>query len=375
MRINHAILHVFDFEAGNTAFSDAELDLSDRPTKSYVQRNLRKINASPESRHGRFDPDSPFRAQLENYFAGGCGFVDISVAVGDYLYEQMRAGTDIDQYDLLVADYEDDPDKSSVPKIDVADNYDGTGDGADFADAVDMAMAAALDAAYSAAGERKFALVLLPRKAVFAHDVRTEGGLPATGIVKHDATLPNPTQRIDSYAVIGASGMDIDFNDKPRVIAGAQTMLLPDGLLRCTAQASSKEVIQTVTSIVGGIAEEFGKNAAQAVSKAKAAMSRRAGEAEGFSPEELGREVFENEPNLYERYESETRRAELPDRVAVKRSVATRMARNHHIKTDTGIEITFPSEYCENTDYISFIREQDGSISIELKNIGHIENK
>ena len=375
MIINHAILHVFDFESCNTSFSDRELDLGDRPTKSYVQRNLRKVNASPESRHGTFEDGSPFAEQLARYFDEGCGFVDISVAVGDYLYEQMRTGTDIDQYDLLVADYEDDPEKAPIAKVDVADNYDGFGDAADFADAVDAAMAAALDAAYQAKGERKFALILLPRKAAFAHDLRSDGGMPSNCIVKHDAVLPNPTQRVDSYAVVSASNMSIDYCDKPRVIAGAETMLLPEGLLRCTTTASCKEVVQAVAKIVGDVAEEYGKNVATAVSKAKAVMSRRVGEAEELSPEELGKEVFGNDRSLVERYEQETRRAQLPDRLPVKRSVATRMAKNHRIRTDTGIEISFPSEYCENTDYISFIREEDGSISIELHNIGHIENK
>ena len=49
--------------------------------------------------------------------------------------------------------------------------------------------------------------------------------------------------------------------------------------------------------------------------------------------------------------------------------------RSHKIKTDTGIEITFPSEYIENTDFIRFINNPDGTLSIELKNIGKIVNK
>ena len=98
-------------------------------------------------------------------------------------------------------------------------------------------------------------------------------------------------------------------------------------------------------------------------------------DAEQISPEELGREVFDDDPSVAERYEQQAREARLPERVPVKRSVATRMAKNHRIRTDTGIEITFPSEYFENTEFISFIREDDGSISIELHNIGHIENK
>mgnify|MGYP002577316065 CR=1 FL=1 len=41
----------------------------------------------------------------------------------------------------------------------------------------------------------------------------------------------------------------------------------------------------------------------------------------------------------------------------------------------TGIDITFPAEYGENPDFIEFVSGPNGLINIELKNIGHIENR
>ena len=69
------------------------------------------------------------------------------------------------------------------------------------------------------------------------------------------------------------------------------------------------------------------------------------------------------------------REEELPERVHVKKSVAHAANRSHRIRTDTGIEITFPSEYSMNPNFIEFVTQSDGSMSIELKNIGHIENR
>ena len=48
---------------------------------------------------------------------------------------------------------------------------------------------------------------------------------------------------------------------------------------------------------------------------------------------------------------------------------------NHKIRTDTGIEISFPAEMLKDTEYVQFVNEPNGLISIELKNIGSIENK
>ena len=65
----------------------------------------------------------------------------------------------------------------------------------------------------------------------------------------------------------------------------------------------------------------------------------------------------------------------MPERVVVEKAVAKRVAKNHKIRTDTGIEVTFPAELGENPEFIEFVSAPDGLISIQLKNIGHIENR
>ena len=130
-----------------------------------------------------------------------------------------------------------------------------------------------------------------------------------------------------------------------------------------------------MTRIVEEVAQEYGSNTAVALSKAKAYVAENVSESEELLPWDMADEVFEDLPAARERYVEELSREELPERVPVKRSVATRMAKSHRIRTDTGIEITFPSEYSTNTDFIQFFTEPDGHISIELKNIGSIENR
>ena len=152
-------------------------------------------------------------------------------------------------------------------------------------------------------------------------------------------------------------------------------MVVPDSLLQCSSNASSKEVLDAVTRIVADVAEEYGANTAKAVSKAKAVVAEKAAESEYLPPWEVGEEVFGDEPVMRERFEEAVRSEEIPEQVRVKKSVATRMTKSHRIRTDTGIEITFPSEYSSSPEFIEFINEADGTLSIELKNIGSIENR
>lgn len=49
--------------------------------------------------------------------------------------------------------------------------------------------------------------------------------------------------------------------------------------------------------------------------------------------------------------------------------------KNQKIRTDTGIELSFPTAYFENPDKIEFINNPDGTISIEIKHVGKITNR
>ena len=107
LKVDHAILHVFDFESGSTYFSERPLDLMVRSTRSYVQRHLRKISSNAESRHGAFSQDSGFAFELSRYLAGEREFVDFSVEIAQWFWEELRRAEDLEQCDLLVADFTD----------------------------------------------------------------------------------------------------------------------------------------------------------------------------------------------------------------------------------------------------------------------------
>lgn len=362
LKVRNAILHVFDFETGGTYLSDRELDLSERPTRSYVQRHLRKVSSSPESRHGEFCEGSTFAEKIGDYFAGREEFVALSQEIGLYFWEELRRSDDPGQCDVLVADFED------------TDDVAGRAAAAGTAMGDALAKAAA-DDAYDAPPVRRFAVILLPRKQAFVHDLRNVDGQSANDVVRTDAALPNPTQKVESYLVIDADTLAISFCDRARSIAGRDSYIIPDGLLQCTTQASSREVISSVTKIVEDVAEEYGLTPAVAVSQAKAYVAERAEMGEVVMPQEVGERVFEDAPQMRESFERRTREERLPEEVPVRRGAANRMTKNHRIRTDTGIEITFPSEYAQRPELISFDREPDGSMRITLKGIEHIENR
>lgn len=374
INILHAILHVYDFETGIASLSTRELDLGTRATLSYVRSFLRKASNSADNRHGEFKPDSGFVGELDQYLDDRNDFVSLSQQIAQFIFEELRRSDNPEPCDLLVADFEDEPEPGADTKVDVTGNSE-VGDGADFADAVDVAMQQALESAYQGQGDRKFAIILLPRKKSFLHNIEGSDDHAYNELMRTDATLPNPTQKVDSYAVVNTRTFSVDFADKVRSVAGQDTYIIPDSLLQCTTHASTREVIKQVTDIVEQVAQEYGANPTVAVSKAKACVSENAGDSAVLLPWDIGEEVFEDAPQMRERYHERSREADLPERVQVKASVANRLTKSQKIRTDTGIEITFPAEYSSTSDYISFINQPDGSINIEIKGIGKIENR
>ena len=160
-----------------------------------------------------------------------------------------------------------------------------------------------------------------------------------------------------------------------RNVAGQATQIIPEGLLKCHSQASSHEVIHTVATIVEEVAEEHGLLPAVVVSRAKAYVAENASIHERVSPREVGEHIFEDRPDVRESYERELSEQRLPEEAPVKRGVANRMAARHRVRTDTNIEVVFPSEYASRPDLIEFVNEPDGSVTISIRGVSRIENK
>ena len=96
---------------------------------------------------------------------------------------------------------------------------------------------------------------------------------------------------------------------------------------------------------------------------------------EYLDPQELGSAVFADSPLMRQQYQQEVAQAGLDEAVKIDRNLAVRTGRTHKLKTDTGIEISIPVDYFQNQDYVEFINNPNGTLSISLKNIGKLVDK
>ena len=78
---------------------------------------------------------------------------------------------------------------------------------------------------------------------------------------------------------------------------------------------------------------------------------------------------------MKERFLEKAAEKTLPPEVDLPRAAVAASMKKQKIKTDTGIEITFPAEYFRNQEFIEFVNHSDGTITIEIKQISKITNR
>ena len=330
--INKAILHILDFNSNITVFSEAELELGSSSVATFLMKHVEKSYCDQNLKPGKFSPTSKFKAQLLAYGNGELSFVDFSVHIANLMYEAIAKSDKLISADLLVCDL-------------------------------------------TINGEQVLALLKCNNRIGFTHQVTQEETGIRNTIINHYAILPNPSQKLDEYAFVGVQSSDIHFVDKKCSIDGQDVFVLSDVILECSSRVSPKDTIGLVSSITRNVAERHGENTAIAVSKAKTFILENTEVSEYLDPVELGKEVFAASPLMQQEYMQEVDQAGIAGAIKIDKGLAVRTGRTHKIKTDIGLEISIPIDYFQNKDYVDFFNNPDGTLSIELKNIGKLTDK
>ena len=336
--INHSMLHILDFISCQNTFASQEMDMGQKSAKHYVERLCKKTLEDLDAKRGQFAQDSTFAQVMTDYFADEASFSQTSTQIAQFFASQLS--------------YMEKPQSTDVLVVDFSQNQ--------------------TDAELE---QRYLGIILLESKQAYMHESGwTEQG-PCNTVTKQLSVLPSPANKISSYALVNLRSLEVRFQDKPRVISGQECLLIPELLLQCSVEASTKEAFCAVTELVEEVAAEYGANTAVVLSQAKTAAKEAVMTEGELDLDLLADEVFgQNEP-MAARFKEEASNRQMPTRVAMEPKAVERISRNHKIVTDTGIEITFPAEYSKSPEYITFSSGADGMISIELKNITHIENR
>ena len=125
------------------------------------------------------------------------------------------------------------------------------------------------------------------------------------------------------------------------------------------------------------VTEENGGDTIETLSKMKEYITENIeeGETEFIDTEQVADKIFDGKPGMKSEFIDKIEKANVPQKVEVNSYVTKKLASNVKIVTDIGVEVIFPAEYYQNNEYIEFINNDDGTISIQINNIGEVINK
>lgn len=332
--LKRAILHILDGNSGVSVYSDNELDVSDASINNFITKHIEKVFEDASLRNGEFSDNSGFKYQVTEYVKDESTFVALSQFIAKRMYEGITQSEKPDSSDLIVCDCM--INEHPILGILKCDNKIG-----------------------------------------YTHQVMQDEGKVKNQIINHYAILPTTSQKISECAFVDLGDMTIKYKGKSRNIDGEKTDLIADILLECIYDISPRESVNAVKKIAKKVTEENGGDAIETMSKMKEYITENIeeGEKNFIDTEKVAEKIFDGKPGMRDEFIEKIEKANVPQKVEINSYVTKKLSSNVKIVTDIGVELTFPAEYYQNSDYVSFINNEDGTISIQINNIGEVINK
>lgn len=329
--IDKAILHILDFNSGMTVYSDEELTIQDS-IETFLLKHIEKSWGSQEAKPGTFYDDSSFQKMMGEYLAGDMSFVPFSKAVTHMLEDAFTHAEEMASADVIVADV----------RID---------------------------------DQRQIAVFKSNSHIGYTHQVnQTENGIK-NEIINHYSIMPNLTQKMDEFAFINTETKAISVNSKKYTIDGNSIYVFPEILLECSLAPSPKEAIKNLSKTAAKVAEAYGQDKVSTEAAVKSYVAENMQESNELDLVDAGKEIFRENPAMQADFDNAIKDAGFTEPVKMDQEATIKKVCKHKLKTDTGIELTIPTDYFDNTEYVEFNNNDDGTLSITLKHIANIVNR
>ena len=335
IQIKNAIVHIMDTSLGMAVYSDVELDYGS-DFSDFMKNHIARVYNSDDLKKCRFEEGSEVAELIQEVIEEKRDFISMSREMGGKLYEIMQANPDIPSADLLIAYFE----IGTNPNL---------------------------------------AILKMNYKESYTHSTAAGENGNVNTIIRYRSTLPGGTQKLTEAAIINLSDFGIRLLEKKYEVNGAKENYFSGRYLQCTTKMSQKAKLAVVEKAVEAVQREFLNESEQFEEhmKAKSIIHQEIEEQGSISIPEVTAKVFGNQEAMQEKFREKIEKYNISEEDVIEPKTETTVKKfaKQHLTTDTGIEIKIPMEQYNSTDNIEFMTNEDGTISVLIKNIGHITSK
>lgn len=337
IHIEKVIVHILDSSIGMPVLSDTILDYGS-DFVDFLREHIYKVASGDDIKTSTFYEDSQVKAFIEEYRAdmeAEGSFEIMSKNIGNILYQIMNQNIDIPSADLMVVRY----------------RY----------------------------GQKEFlGLLKMNYKSCYTHMTGTDEGGNCNSIVNYKTILPGESQKLCEAALIDMQDGTITLLERKYEVNGTKENYFSKRFLQCSGKLSSKAKLSIFTKAVEAVQKEFVNESDQweANMKAKAVLHEEILQQGEISIPQVADRIFENQIELKEKFNEKMEKYNMAEEIIQpQNNTTTKKFEKQCLLTDTGIEIKIPMEQYQNGENVEFITNTDGTISVLIKNIGHIQSK
>ncbi len=331
IKIKKAIVHIMDSTIGMPVLSDTELEYGS-DFADFLKEHISKISSGDDAKECRFyEEESEVFHILEQY--SDEAFIDISKDIACILYDIMKSNIDIPPADLIITRFW----------------YDE---------------------------EEYMAFLKMNYKSLYTHRTMPLDEGNSNEIIRHRSILPSEGQRLTEAAVIRLDDLALKVIEKKYEVNGEKTNYFSLLFLKCSSHLSHKSKLSIVSKAVESVQKEgYGEGERFAKQmEAKNIIQEEIQENGGFKVEEIADKIFDNEPDLRVAFQDKMEKYDMvKEEIRPQSENTVRKYQSQHLYTDTGIEIKIPMEQYKNPKSVEFITNPNGTVSVLIKNIEHLE--
>lgn len=330
MRIQAAILHIFDPHLNEPVYSVAGLDLQEEHIFDYIKAKVEKCLSSPQQKQCRLDEAADFHQKALEL---GENFLATSQAMSSQLFTLVRHNPDIPPADLLWV------------KLLLWD----------------MPFVACFK--------------LNHQEQMTHHVQQKEEGL-VNELLLHHSILPKGKQALDECFLYCLPTRECFVLEKKHLMeeTGEREFYFSEAFLKLPLQPAVKDQLNAVKKAVKKTAQSFNEDAYEALARAKEETVDAVMADEVINHPRLAQAFFPEEPAKQASYLEETANLGMPEESPAPKTMLSARMNRQKLKLGNGIELLVPLELFHEKDAVEIINQPDGTLNIILKNIEDIEN-
>ena len=188
--------------------------------------------------------------------------------------------------------------------------------------------------------------------------------------------MPKSGLKNCEYFVIDGTNRTVRLSDTEHYIGDVRVNYLADEVLRLRAKKSEKKTVEVMReAAVEVIRECYPKEqVAEKIMDYKREVAERAEQTGSVSVPAIEKEVFADNKEAESAYRERMAMEQVQrEPIPVSPKTEKALMKKAKIVTDNGIELLVPVAYLKNPDYVEYVQDEDGKITILLKDIHMID--